>query len=58
MTVHTTDGRTVRRRNCIVCNARWYTLQSKEEYLSDNRIQYIMNKRTGEQKIKLLDEPS
>ena len=54
-TRETTDDRIVRRRNCLVCDARWYTIQSKEEYLEDKLVQYVKGTNLPE-KIKVLDE--
>jgi transcriptional regulator NrdR family protein len=56
-----TDGRIVRRRNCLVCDARWYTVQEPEVHLPDEKIKYIgkyIKHRNIKEKIKILDEDS
>ena len=35
------DGVTIRRRRCVICDHRWYTIQYPEVAVSDTKIKWI-----------------
>ena len=35
------DGVTIRRRKCIICDHRWYTIQYPEVAVSDHEIKWV-----------------
>jgi transcriptional regulator NrdR family protein len=56
VTAPATNGDTVRRRNCLACGHRWYTVQSPEEVLSQYQVNWI---RVGTQnKVKIIASPA
>jgi len=35
------DGVTIRRRRCVICDHRWYTIQYPEVAVSDHEIKWV-----------------
>jgi len=40
-TKRATDGVTIRRRRCVICDHRWYSVQQPEVPVSDHEIKWI-----------------
>lgn len=56
VTAPATNGDTVRRRNCLACGHRWYTVQSPEQQLPQCQVSWI---RVGTQnKVKIIASPA
>ena len=53
VTSPTGDGTVVRRRKCLVCDHRWYTVQAPEQILPKQQVQW-----TNHNKVKVIASPA
>jgi transcriptional regulator NrdR family protein len=55
-TRYSTDKRIVRRKKCLDCPARWYTIQSPEEFVTEDKVRYINRYRGTDPFLKEIYE--
>lgn len=48
----TKDGTRVRRRHCLICDHRWYTIQPPERVIDSSRLKWV---RFRSREIRILE---